>query len=332
VGGGSSNTSSGNKSTVGGGYENTSSGFASTVGGGNGNTSSNNYSTVGGGYDNTSSGNKSTVGGGYQNTASNFYSTVGGGHNNTSSGYYSTVPGGFRAAATKYGELCHAAGRFANNGDAQHTVLLARTSTLSGTFTVSIASPAVFTKSNHNLKAGDTITLSTTGSLPTGLNTTTTYHVISSGISANAFRVSTSAGGSAVNTSGTQSGTHSLTVTSSRLTLNGAIGVTAQELLTLPAETTWTFEIKLSAYNDTDNVAAGWIYRGVIRRNAANSTTLVGSLIEESWKETAMNSASASVVADDTNEALEIRVTGLTSKNIRWVAVVDISQVSYGTP
>jgi hypothetical protein len=102
--------------------------------------------------------------------------------------------------------------------------------------------------------------------------------------------------------------------------------------LTLPAETTWTFEIKLSAYNDTDNAAAGWIYRGVIRRNASNGTALVGSLIEENWKETAMNSTSASVVADDTNEALEIRVTGLTSKNIRWVAVVDISQVSYGTP
>jgi len=111
------------------------------------------------------------------------------------------------------------------------------------------------------------------------------------------------------------------------LFLNGS-----SDRLTLPAETTWTFEVKLSAYNDTDNAAAGWIYRGVIRRDAANSTVLVGSLIEENWKETAMNSASASVVADDTNEALEIRVTGLTGKNIRWVAVVDISQVSYGTP
>jgi hypothetical protein len=242
------------------------------------------------------------------------------------------VSGGFRGQASRYGETSHAAGSFTNVGDAQHTVLLARTSTLSGTFTVSIASPAVFTKSNHNLKVGDTITLSTTGSLPTGLNTTTTYHVISSGISFDVFRVSTSAGGSAVNTSGTQSGTHSLTVTSSRLTLNGAIEATTQELLTLPAETTWTFEIKLSAYNDTDNVAAGWIYRGVIRRNAANSTTLVGSLIEEIWKETAMNSASASVVANDTDETLEIRAVGIVGKDIRWVAVVDISQVSYGTP
>jgi hypothetical protein len=103
-------------------------------------------------------------------------------------------------------------------------------------------------------------------------------------------------------------------------------------MLILPAKTSWTFEIKLSAYNDTDSAAAGWIFRGVIRRNGSNGTALVGSLIEENWKDTAMNSTSASVVADDTNEALQIRVTGLTSKNIRWVAVVDISQVSYGTP
>ena len=49
-------------------------------------------------------------------------------------------------------------------------------------------------------------------------------------------------------------------------------------------------------------------------------------------KDSNISSATASVVADDTNEALEIRVTGVASKNIRWVAVVDISQVSWGTP
>lgn len=44
-----------------------------------------------------------------------------------------------------------------------------------------------------------------------------------------------------------------------------------------------------------------------------------------------MSTASASVVADDTNEALEVRVTGIAAKNIRWCAVVDITQVSYGS-
>jgi hypothetical protein len=100
----------------------------------------------------------------------------------------------------------------------------------------------------------------------------------------------------------------------------------------LTAETTWTFDIKLSAYNDTDNTTAWWIIRGGIRRNAANSTTLIGSLIEERDYEGTMSGTSVAVTADDTNEALKIAVTGLASKNIRWVAVVDVAQVSWGTP
>src|SRR3989338_7433573 len=75
-------------------------------------------------------------------------------------------------------------------------------------FTVTIASPAVFTTTAHGLVAGDKIRITTTGSLPTGLATGTDYYVISAGLSANDFRVSTTRGGSAVNTSGSQSGTH----------------------------------------------------------------------------------------------------------------------------
>jgi hypothetical protein len=80
-----------------------------------------------------------------------------------------------------------------------------------GTFTVTIASPAVFTKTAHGLTAGDKLIFSTTGALPTGLTAGTTYYVISAGLTSNDFEVSTTEGGSAVNTSGTQSGTHSIT-------------------------------------------------------------------------------------------------------------------------
>jgi hypothetical protein len=80
-----------------------------------------------------------------------------------------------------------------------------------GTVTVTIASPAVFTFTSHSLAVGDKITLTTTGALPTGLTAGTTYYVIAAGLTANAFEVSTSAGGSAVNTSGSQSGTHTIT-------------------------------------------------------------------------------------------------------------------------
>jgi len=77
-----------------------------------------------------------------------------------------------------------------------------------GDFTVTIASPAVFTLNKHGLVAGKPIRFTTDGALPTGLSVGTTYYVIASGLTADNFEVSTTFGGSAVNTSGSQSGTH----------------------------------------------------------------------------------------------------------------------------
>lgn len=75
-------------------------------------------------------------------------------------------------------------------------------------FTVTIASPGVFTATAHGLVAGDTVILETDGALPTGLTVDTQYYVISSGLTADAFQLSTTSGGSAINTSSTQSGNH----------------------------------------------------------------------------------------------------------------------------
>lgn len=85
------------------------------------------------------------------------------------------------------------------------------TEVTAGTCTITIASPAVITKTAHGLEAGMPVVFSTTGALPTGLTAGTIYYVISTGLATDSFRVSTSAGGSAVNTSGTQSGTHTVT-------------------------------------------------------------------------------------------------------------------------
>lgn len=79
-----------------------------------------------------------------------------------------------------------------------------------GVFTVTIASPAVFTQAAHGLSAGDTVYFTTTGALPTGLAINTIYYVIAAGLTANTFEVSATLGGSAINTSGGQSGVHTL--------------------------------------------------------------------------------------------------------------------------
>lgn len=80
-----------------------------------------------------------------------------------------------------------------------------------GAVTVTIASPAVFTFNSHGLVAGDAVVFTTTGALPTGLTAGTVYYVIATGLTTNNFEVATTVGGAAVNTSGTQSGTHTCT-------------------------------------------------------------------------------------------------------------------------
>ncbi len=77
---------------------------------------------------------------------------------------------------------------------------------IDATVTITIAAPGVITWTGHGLAVNDTIRFTTTGALPTGLAINTTYFV-KEVLSANTFTVSTSAGGAAVTTSGTQSGT-----------------------------------------------------------------------------------------------------------------------------
>jgi hypothetical protein len=76
------------------------------------------------------------------------------------------------------------------------------------TATITIATPAVFTVTTAPAN-GTPVAFSTTGALPTGLTAGTIYYVINS--SGSTFNVATTVGGSAIATSGTQSGTQTAT-------------------------------------------------------------------------------------------------------------------------
>lgn len=80
-----------------------------------------------------------------------------------------------------------------------------------GTATITIATPGVVSFVGHGLVAGDTVKFTTTGALPTGLVAGTSYYVIAAGLTANAFQVAAAIGGAAINTTGSQSGVHTLT-------------------------------------------------------------------------------------------------------------------------
>lgn len=81
------------------------------------------------------------------------------------------------------------------------------------TFTITIAAPGVATKAAHGFTGGEPLLLTTTGALPTGLTAGSTYYVIY--VDVNTFNLATSesnaALGTAITTSGSQSGTHTYT-------------------------------------------------------------------------------------------------------------------------
>jgi hypothetical protein len=81
--------------------------------------------------------------------------------------------------------------------------------TTSQTTTITIASPGVFTVATAPI-TGTAVYFETTGALPTGLTAGTTYYVRN--VSSTDFYVSSTLNGTPINTSGTQSGTHTMYV------------------------------------------------------------------------------------------------------------------------
>jgi hypothetical protein len=76
-----------------------------------------------------------------------------------------------------------------------------------GTFTA--ATTDLITLNSHGLLAGDRVRFTNTGgALPAGLAAATNYFVIASGLTANAFKVSATVGGAAVDITDTGTGTH----------------------------------------------------------------------------------------------------------------------------
>ena len=107
-------------------------------------------------------------------------------------------------------------GWFRCNGDAKsratYSRLFGAITEVKGTFTVTIASPAVVTLNTHGLITGDCVELTTTDALPTGLSVNVNYYVIY--IDTNTFNLATTyenaLAGTKIDTSGTQNGTHTL--------------------------------------------------------------------------------------------------------------------------
>ena len=128
----------------------------------------------------------------------------------------------------------------------------ANTGTSSSQFTVTIASPAVLTSATLSLVDGTAVAFTTTGELPTGLSVGTVYYIVNStGTTAN---LSATYGGSLIATTGTQSGTHSISARGIPLSsLAGASDVPlAQNFMTISDASRFVLAFGTNAIGDTE--------------------------------------------------------------------------------
>ena len=97
--------------------------------------------------------------------------------------------------------------------------------------------------------------------------------------------------------------------------------------LTIPSGKTMSANIIISGIK-SDGSAKCTFWRKVVITNVGGTTTLDAEIKEHDAKDVA--SCDVTITADDTNDALQIDVTGVAAETWRWVAVVEGLEIGYG--
>jgi uncharacterized Zn-binding protein involved in type VI secretion len=131
-----------------------------------------------------------------------------------------------------------------------------------GTVTMTIASPCVVSKTSHGYANNRRVSFKTTGSLPTGLTTNVGgYYVVNA--TTDTFELSLTSGGASINTSGTQSGTHTIFDQYYSSVEVQAVDAVGQLVISRHTTTTGLFPRQSPAsYNVTYDGCVTWIYQG----------------------------------------------------------------------
>jgi hypothetical protein len=271
------------------------SGAASVIAGGRGNTASGDYyCTVGGGIYNTASNDNATISGGANNAASNSGSTVGGGVENSSSGSASTIGGGSLNSAS--GEYSTISGGVSNASASDFTTVGGGLSnTASGAYS-SILGGYAAVANRHGMVANASGVFSSTGdaqAVSFVLRTVTT------------------------------------TNSPTNVFLNGTGG---SARLTIPSGKILACTVNVSGIKADGSLGAHYIKKVMIK-NVGGATSLVGtvSTVGSDVEDAGASTWDVTITADNTNDALDIKVTGAASTTIRWVAVVQGLEIAYGT-
>jgi hypothetical protein len=144
-------------------------------------------------------------------------------------------------------------------------------------FTVTIATPAVVTAALRN---GTAVVLNTTGALPTGLSVGTVYYVV--GTTGTTCNLSATFGGAAINTSGSQSGTQTISARGIDITqLGGASDCpTIQNTIFVADVSRFVFAFGCNDYGSTvqDPMLLRWSDQESVTNWTPSATNQAGSI------------------------------------------------------
>lgn len=98
--------------------------------------------------------------------------------------------------------------------------------------------------------------------------------------------------------------------------------------LSLASEYAWAFTVNIFGINDDGAKAGHYIRKGMIA-NVGGTTALIGSVTTVGTDTETDAGLDVAVTADNTNDALDIQVTGLLATAMRWICRVDGLQLKY---
>lgn len=217
---------------------------------------------------------------GYTKTAASLYTT-----HASAANYFG--PGAYNTLAELQGAINYTAPGNIGNSAAQMALLNAYADTVngpsvSGASILSLGSPGQLLWPSHGRTNGDGIVLYTTGALPTGLSQRIIYYAIV--IDANTLELALTNGGTAINFTGSQSGTQTATYSNTNLLVDASSVVSG-----LQAFSTWAAGFTNNAgnaigltpyeglYNASQTGASDASQSVSAATNATNAVVTVGS-------------------------------------------------------